>query len=743
MSGIGGATVPPTPPGLFAHGSGRQPLPQQLRVALILVRVLFGLTVLGGAGALMTAAAVDAVDGQLLGLLAYAAAPGVVGLVLSRWAWTGGAWVRWGLLAVQGWLLVGALGTLADGGGRGLTQLVLPLAVIVLLCHRPSRAWFLLAPFDRAEHRPFRLARMIKWRTDGGQTAAEYLGLVVVVVAVVGGLVATGVGGPIAGGLRAAVCELSGSACPAAGPNDGGGRAGGDGGGGTTAEAGEGLGSGESGGAGDPGGDGSSDGEVRAAEEKRGDAEDGKKNGGDDAKEDESCSGWAIVSCGVKQVGGFFKGAAADGFWGDVTGTFDTVMHPLDALDGIKEYGKSLGDRWSDDSKGAGDKWDKGNYLGAVWDWGKASGKTVVNVADDVFVGDEVRDMWDKGEYGRAVGTVGWNVGSLFIPGYGEAKLIGRIGKLGKDAKKAADKASDGKRKPDAEDSKKPEGNPAKCVTHSFLPSTLVLLADGRRVPIKAVRVGELVTATDPVTGLTTARRVVDTITTHDDKRFTRLTVLTPSGTAVITATDTHPFWLTGQERWVEAGDIRPGAALLTPTGGSLVVTGVDRYARTQTTQDLTVDDIHTYYVGVGNENVLVHNCGGDLDEADRRFPGQAHTLDEHVDVSPQRMRELAEKKGINSKWVDRQTAQQAVDYALAKNKDYIAKRLAGLRDGEQLTLPVQTFGARNPLGRYLKSDGTSGDTGNRYTVILKKAKKDPSGRKVQGGYYVYTAYPV
>ncbi|MFE2945011.1 hypothetical protein ACFXKG_39170 [Streptomyces sp. NPDC059255] len=448
MSGIGRAAVPPTPPGLFAYGSGRQPVPQPLRVALIFVRVLFGLTVLGGAGVLMTAASVDAVDGQLLGLLAYAAAPGVVGLVLSRWAWTGGAWVRWGLLAVQGWLLVGALRTLGDGGGRGLTQLVLPLAVIVLLCRRPSRAWFLLAPFDRAEHRPFRLARMIKWRTDGGQTAAEYLGLVVVVVAVVGGLVATGVGGQITGGLRAAICELSGSACPAAGPNGGGGGAGGDEGGGTNTEAGGGPGSGESGGAGNPGGDGSAGGEVRAAEEKRGDAEGGKKDGGNDAKEDESCSGWAIVSCGVKQVGGFFKGAAADGFWGDVTGTFDTVMHPLDALDGIKEYGKSLGDRWSDDSKGAGDKWDKGNYLGAVWDWGKASGKTVVNVADDVFVGDEVRDMWDKGEYGRAVGTVGWNVGSLFIPGYGEAKLIGRIGKLGKGAKlgkvgELAEKASE------------------------------------------------------------------------------------------------------------------------------------------------------------------------------------------------------------------------------------------------------------------------------------------------------------
>ncbi|MFD5750204.1 polymorphic toxin-type HINT domain-containing protein [Streptomyces sp. NPDC127033] len=574
--------------------------------------MLFGLTVLGGSGALMTAASVDAVDGQLLGLLAYAAAPGVVGLVLSRWAWTGGAWVRWGLLAVQGWLLVGALGTLADGGGRGLTQLVLPLAVIVLLCHRPSRAWFLLAPFDRSERRPFRLARMIKWRTDGGQTAAEHLGLVVVVVAVVGGLVATGVGGQITGGLRAAVCELSGSACPAAGPNGEGGGAGGDGGGGTNAEAGEGPGSGETGGAGNPGGDGPADGEVRAAEEKRGDAEGGKKDGGNDAKEDESCSGWAIVSCGVKQVGGFFKGAATDGFWGDVTGTFDTVMHPLDALDGIKEYGKSLGDRWSDDSKGAGDKWDKGNYLGAVWDWGKASGKTVVNVADDVFVGDEVRDMWDKGEYGRAVGTVGWNVGSLFIPGYGEAKLIGKLGKLGKGAKKAADKASDGKRNPDAEESKKPDKKPSSCpVSHSFLPGTPVLMADGSRRAIEDVYVGDKVIATDPLTGVTAERPVTRTFVTRDDKDFTVLSIRTSSRMHQLVATDTHPFWLSDRRLWADADEVRVGDRLTTSVGGSAQVASVTRYVQRRTTYDLAVAGIHTYYVGIGSANVLVHNNNG------------------------------------------------------------------------------------------------------------------------------------
>ncbi|MFI6699748.1 polymorphic toxin-type HINT domain-containing protein [Streptomyces sp. NPDC050509] len=585
---------------MFAYGSGRQPLPRPLQVALILVRVLFGLTVLGGVGALMTAASVDEVDGQLLGLLAYAAAPGVVGLLLTRWAWTGGARVRWGLLAVQGWLLVGALQTLGDGGGRGLTQLMLPVVIIVLLCRRPSREWFLLAPLDRAEHRPFRLARMIKWRTDGGQTAAEYLGLVVVVVAIIGGLVATGVGGRITDGLQSAVCELSGSACPTS--TSGGESGDAD----VNTEAGGPGASADEPGAGDVT---TAEDEVKGEGEKGG----GSKGGDQEKKEDgDDCSGWGFFSCGVKQVGGFFKGAAVDGFWGDVTGTFDTIMHPLDALDGLKEYGKGLGVQWNKDSQDAGDKWDKGNYLGAVWDWGKASGKTGVKVVDDVFVGDEVRDMWDKGDYGRAVGTVGWNVGSLFIPGYGEAKLIGRIGKLGKDAKKAADKASDAKRKPDAEEPKKPDKELDACpVSHSFLPGTPVLMADGSRRAIEDVYVGDKVIATDPLTGVTAERPVTRTFTTRDDKDFTVLTVRTRSRVHQLVATDTHPFWLSDRRRWADAGEVRVGDQLRTSAGVSIQVAAVSRYVQRRTTYDLAVAGIHTYYVGIGSANVLVHNNNG------------------------------------------------------------------------------------------------------------------------------------
>lgn len=40
----------------------------------------------------------------------------------------------------------------------------------------------------------------------------------------------------------------------------------------------------------------------------------------------------------------------------------------------------------------------------------------------------------------------------------------------------------------------------------------------------------------------------------------------------------------------------------------TLTVTGVSRYTRRLTTYDLTVEGIHTYYVGIGASNALVHN---------------------------------------------------------------------------------------------------------------------------------------
>ncbi|MFB6568796.1 polymorphic toxin-type HINT domain-containing protein [Streptomyces noursei] len=146
---------------------------------------------------------------------------------------------------------------------------------------------------------------------------------------------------------------------------------------------------------------------------------------------------------------------------------------------------------------------------------------------------------------------------------------------------------------------------------HSFLPDAEVALANGKRKRIEDIKTGDKVIATDPETGKTTTRPVVATIVTKDDKQFTDLTVKTPSGDSSIIATDTHPFWSVEKKKWINAGDLRPGAELRTPQGEMVQVTGVRHFRKQQQTHDLTVEGTHTYYVLAGETPVLVHNSNG------------------------------------------------------------------------------------------------------------------------------------
>ncbi|MFD9792528.1 ricin-type beta-trefoil lectin domain protein [Streptomyces sp. NPDC059070] len=162
------------------------------------------------------------------------------------------------------------------------------------------------------------------------------------------------------------------------------------------------------------------------------------------------------------------------------------------------------------------------------------------------------------------------------------------------------------------------EGSPAAsaggCLTptHSFLPGTGVLLADGTSKPIEDVNVGDTVLTTDTDTGQTTEKPVVATITTEDDKQFTKLTVKTgktANETSSITATDTHPFWVPKSGEWINAGELQPGQWLRTSSGTYVQITAVTRYTHQQRTHDLTVQGIHAYYVLAGSVPVLVHNA--------------------------------------------------------------------------------------------------------------------------------------
>ncbi len=142
---------------------------------------------------------------------------------------------------------------------------------------------------------------------------------------------------------------------------------------------------------------------------------------------------------------------------------------------------------------------------------------------------------------------------------------------------------------------------------HSFPEGTLVLLGDGTTRRIEELAVGDLVLATDPQTGKTVVRAVEDTITTPTDTEFTTVTLEGDGGQ--ITATDHHPFWSPSTGRWIEAAALQAGMSVLTSNGSALTVTDVRHFQKPQPAYDLTIADLHTYYVLAGVAPVLVHNC--------------------------------------------------------------------------------------------------------------------------------------
>ncbi|MFS4093357.1 HYD1 signature containing ADP-ribosyltransferase family protein [Streptomyces sp. AF1A] len=158
------------------------------------------------------------------------------------------------------------------------------------------------------------------------------------------------------------------------------------------------------------------------------------------------------------------------------------------------------------------------------------------------------------------------------------------------------------------------------CSVHSFVPGTAVRLADGSSKPIGHIKTGDTVLATDPQTGVTAPEKVQNVIVTKTDRDFTTLTLDTtpvrgPPHTRkhhahTLTTTWHHPFWDAGHHRWTDAHDLTPGTRLRQPDGTTVLVSAVHNFHQHRTTYDLTVGNLHTYYVLAGATPVLVHNCG-------------------------------------------------------------------------------------------------------------------------------------
>ncbi|MFD8081800.1 RHS repeat-associated core domain-containing protein [Kitasatospora sp. NPDC059722] len=165
------------------------------------------------------------------------------------------------------------------------------------------------------------------------------------------------------------------------------------------------------------------------------------------------------------------------------------------------------------------------------------------------------------------------------------------------------------------------EGASGPC-KNSFPPDTPVLMADGTTKAIGDIKPDDTVTATDPQTGKTSPEPVTAKIVTPDDTQFTELTLSTstgktsPQANTTLVSTAHHPYWDETAKTWADAQDLEVGHQLETPDHGLVVLLATRTYITApQAAHNLTVANLHTYYVLAGSTPVLVHNCGDNLPE--------------------------------------------------------------------------------------------------------------------------------
>jgi RHS repeat-associated protein len=207
-------------------------------------------------------------------------------------------------------------------------------------------------------------------------------------------------------------------------------------------------------------------------------------------------------------------------------------------------------------------------------------------------------------------------------------KKGGKANKDPKSPKSKKDEPRKKNKKAEEEENEAPD-QPETCPTHSFDPATRVLMADGTTRPISEINLGDEVQAKDPTTGEEGARPVT-LLHSNRDIELTDVTVSDqplvtvgkpvnegkgdrstrgPTGTALLETTAHHPFWDATTGAWVNAADLVAGeSTLVGPDGQIQYVIEVRNHTGAKVMRDLTVDDIHTYYVVAGKDPVLVHN---------------------------------------------------------------------------------------------------------------------------------------
>ncbi|WP_406841899.1 RHS repeat-associated core domain-containing protein (plasmid) [Streptomyces sp. AHU1] len=144
----------------------------------------------------------------------------------------------------------------------------------------------------------------------------------------------------------------------------------------------------------------------------------------------------------------------------------------------------------------------------------------------------------------------------------------------------------------------------------SFSPSTLVLLEDGKSKPISKVEPGDQVEVADPDTGRHRGTREVTATHINHDDDLVDVEVRDHHGhLQTLHATSRHRIWDDTAKAWEPAGLLIAGHVVKSADNSQVVIIAVIPRAGRADMYDLTVSDLHTYYVLAGATPVLVHNC--------------------------------------------------------------------------------------------------------------------------------------
>ncbi|MGW7002512.1 polymorphic toxin-type HINT domain-containing protein [Streptomyces sp. NPDC054933] len=225
-------------------------------------------------------------------------------------------------------------------------------------------------------------------------------------------------------------------------------------------------------------------------------------------------------------------------------------------------------------------------------------------------------------------------IASAFIPGgqedaAAEAPVVARLAnRLLSGIKNAATRSSEDAPVDEgvAVGAAKSDAAPRTC---SFTPTTQVLVAHGKTKPIGKIKPGDQVETADPHTGKPKGTRTVLARFVNHDDDLIDLTVHTGDHhSSVIHTTSRHPFWDDTLHAWVPAGRLKPGHNLEDATGHDVHVLAVSTRPGAADMYNLTVQQLHTYYVLAGSRPILVHNsCGPD--EPTTVYRGDARSPEE------------------------------------------------------------------------------------------------------------------